>query len=324
MKKEVFLAIFAGVAAGLVLAFGVWRLTINFKNNQGDQTSTTNSNGQAPIPTSGANFSIAVSSPDNLDVVTSSPVTISGLTATESFVVVSTDKNDYKVKSLKNGSFEVEISLSGGYNNIVITSFDKDGQSAKTTLELIYSSEFAKYQNQEETDNQASGSADTIRQKVQQKLDATLNKPVAYLGSITDINQESIQIKSGENGIQQVSISDDTSYSKSEDLAIGDFIIAMGFVDGNKVLEAKRILTDDPPTPNSNQAYWATITDISGKDVSFKYPESKEEIEITFPKTWVGPDIKDLEENKNYILTGSIVEKSLSLRTIFEITDENR
>lgn len=317
MRKEVFLAIFAGIGAGLVLAFGVWRLTSNLKKDNPQPSENPTPGEHSPGPVNG-DLSITLSSPNNFDVVTDSPIKISGLTKPDAIVIVSTESKDYMTTAEKDGSFETEVSLSGGLNNLVVSSFDETGKSVVARLNLVYSSEFSKYLDSGEQVSDASESADTIREKVQQKLNQTLHKPTAYIGTITDITDSTIQTKSDENGIEQISISDDTSYGSDEELAIGDFILAMGYLGNNKVLDAKRIISAERTTPNSTEAIWANITTIDGKDVSFTNLEGKE-YQIDFPKTWQGPDIKNLEEGQYYIITGNIVDTDLSLRSIFEI-----
>lgn len=319
MRKEVFLAIFAGVAAGLVLAFGAWRLTSNLKKDNNPDPGNDQNPTQTASPVNKSSLSVAISGPDNLSVVTASPTKISGLTKPESIVIISTDDKDYMTKSTDKGSFEQSVALSGGLNNIAVTVFDQQGSSANTNLDLIYSSEFAKFMENDNQNSDATSSAETIREKVQQKLSATLNKPTAYIGTITDLTDTTIQVRSEGNGIQQISISDETTYSSDEDLAIGDFIIAMGFVNSNKVLDTKRIVTSDDNSPNKTKALWATISTVKGKEVTFTIPGGSEEFDITFPKTWVGPDIDELSESENYILTGDLADSTLSLRSIFEI-----
>lgn len=317
MKKEVILAIVAGVVAGLLLAFGVWRLTLTLKKDESPNSTTRIESS----PTSKTDFSVVISKPSDMSVVTDELISISGLTKHDSIVVISTDEKDYQVKTQNDGSFESEVKFLGGLNVINITSFDKQGTSTQTKLNIAYSSKFEKYLNKssEPETGESTDSANSIREKVQQKLDATLNSPVFYMGSITDITDSTVQLKSEDNGIQQISLSDETSYVSDEDLAIGDFIVAMGFVNGNKVLDTKRILALDPEEENKISAFWVTLTDITGKKVSYKNPSSEEEYEITFPKTWVGPDIDELEEGENYIVTGSLEDQKLDLRSIFEL-----
>lgn len=311
MKKEVFLAIFAGIAAGLILAFGVWRLTTSLKKNNtssGD-THTTAS------PTPDVSFSITIAKPTNFDVVSSGTMVIEGLTRAGSIVIISTKSKDYKIEAEDDGSFEKEISLLGGLNTINVTSFNTNGQSATSKLTITYSSEFEKYLNSDET---STSSAVTVREKVQAKLENTLKKGVFYMGVITDIADNTVQLKSDSNGIQQIMVSEETTYVSDEDMAIGDFMVAMGFKNGNGVLDTKRILITDPPEENSNIAIWAKLTSVEKKEVSF-INQQGETVLIDFPKTWIGPDISDLEVDMEVIVVGTLEENTLSLRSIFEL-----
>lgn len=321
MKKEVSLAIVAGIIAGLVLAFGVWRLTSTLKKSSNTPQDTTSQQTSSPTPVT--DFSVVVSKPSNMSVITSDKTTIVGLTKPNSTVILSTDQKDYQTAADQSGSFEKDIELLGGLNTINISSFDEQGASSMTFLNIVYSSEFEKYLTDEKVsdDDKSTDSAETIREKVQQKLSETLNQPIFYMGTITDIAEGTIQLKSDDNGIQQISITEETSFVSEEDLAIGDFIVAMGFKNGNDVLDTKRILTTDPTEENKISAYWATISEIEGKKVTYKDTEGQN-ILIDFPKTWIGPDISDLEVGQIYIVTGNLEENIISLRTIFEL-DKN-
>lgn len=321
MRKEVFFAIVSGIAAGLVLAFGAWRLTVKMKDSKTQDSPVPSSSSQKRQRNQNADgLSITLSSPNNLDVITSSPVKISGLTEAGSYVIFSNNNKDYMTKANSDGSFEANMGLSNGYNNLVVASISSEGQSVSAEVDLIFSIEFSKYiDNPDSGQKDATDSADTIREKIQQKLDATLKQPTAYLGTITDINESTIQLRSEGNGIQQITLSDDVSYSSDEDLAIGDFIIALGFVNGNKVLDTKRVISSKTPEKNETQAFFATISGVNSKEVSFTTPDIEGGVTIDFPKTWQGPDIKELEEGQNYIITGILTNNILALRSIFEL-----
>lgn len=311
MKKEVFLAIFAGIVAGLILAFGVWRLTSSLKSNKPTTTNT-----QATTsPIADISFSITISKPSDFDVSANEKIIIEGLTKINSIVIISTESKDYQVEVEKNGSFKEEITLTGGLNIINVTSFNINGQSETEKLVITYSSEFEKYL---EGDKTSTSSAETIREKVQKKLENTLKKGIFYMGVITDIADNTVQLKSNDNGIQQIEITDDTTYVKDEDMAIGDFIIAMGFKNGNEVLDTKRILITDPPEENTHQALWVKLTEVEKKEVSFINSKG-ETVSIDFPKTWAGPDMDDLEVGMEVIVVGTLEENILSLRSIFEL-----
>ena len=144
MRKEIFYAIFAGGILGLIIAFGVWRTNIALKPTSVNQ----NSNDKivtSPTPGSGTNNAdsgITIASPSNDDVVTENPVRISGITKANTFVTISAPEQDYILKSEKDGSFQSDIELSGGLNQILVTSFDDDGTMHTESLSLVFSTEF--------------------------------------------------------------------------------------------------------------------------------------------------------------------------------------
>lgn len=125
-----------------------------------------------------------------------------------------------------------------------------------------------------------------IRDKVQEKVNAVLDNPFAYIGTVTDISGVNIQIGkfSLDNGktnstseIQQIGTDDNTvfvSIGKTtktitfDDVAIGDFVISMGYKNGNGVLEAKRILTTEALQPSGREVNVFTVREIDGTDIS--------------------------------------------------------
>jgi hypothetical protein len=125
-----------------------------------------------------------------------------------------------------------------------------------------------------------------IRDKVQEKVNAVLDNPFSYIGTVTDISGVNIQIGkfSLNNGktnstseIQQIGTDDSTvfvSVGKTtktitfDDVAIGDFVISMGYKNGNGVLEAKRILTTEALQPSGREANVFTVREIDGTDIS--------------------------------------------------------
>lgn len=125
-----------------------------------------------------------------------------------------------------------------------------------------------------------------IRDKVQEKVNAVLDNPFAYIGTVTDISGVNIQIGKFSLGngktnstseIQQIGTDDNTvfvSIGKTtktitfDDVAIGDFVISMGYKNGNGVLEAKRVLVTEVLQPSGREANIFTIREIEGTDIS--------------------------------------------------------
>jgi preprotein translocase subunit YajC len=318
MRKEILFAILAGVLFGLVIAFGIWRLNSSLSSNTPNNTQDTN---QQPSNNTGE-LSISIAKPDNMQVFTSSSTTISGLTSPNAWVVISGEDKDWVTQADADGGFSQDVELIGGVNQMVLTAFDKNQNSAKTSLELVYSSEFPTPEASPSADT--STASDSVRQKVQEKVNAASNIPYAYIGTVTDISETTIQIKNGSGDIQQIQTADDTTYvnttgssAKSisfKDVAIGDFITAMGYVNQANVLDSKRILVMEAFTNPNRVAYLGQITKIDKKTVTLKLNDK--DVDLTFPSSWKGPEIADLNEGDNLIAVVAANGSTNTVRTI--------
>ncbi len=134
MRKEVLFAILAGLVFGLIIAFGVWRANIALR--PGDDSST-----QESPPPSQTDFGITIAKPQELQVITISPTTLSGITKPGVLVAISAEDEDYVVTADENGEFEIDIDVTGGVNEIIITAFDENGTTVEEKLVLVYSTE---------------------------------------------------------------------------------------------------------------------------------------------------------------------------------------
>lgn len=315
MRKEVILAILFGVSFGLVIAFGVWRLNGAF-------TSSPDVNGEEPTPTPSTQTSssgLIVSKPNELSVQASENIQIIGATQANSWIVASGEDTDFVVKTKSDGAFEVPAQLAAGLNQILLISKDDSGSTLEKTLSLVHSTQFQKATASE--DAEATSSADEIREKVQDKVDQIQNAPVAYTGTITDISELSLNLKNSSDEIKQVSVTKETVYvndiSKKEikfnDLAIGDFLLAMGYKNGNQVLEAKRIVVTNKPVTPARKIHFGKVSELKNKVI--KLAKSGENIELTFPKTWKGPNIKDIKEEADVVVVANSESKN-EIRTI--------
>lgn len=319
MRKEILFAILAGVLFGLVIAFGIWRLNSSLNSNSPNNTQDTN---QQQTNNNGE-LSISIAKPDNMQVFTSSTTTISGITSPNAWVVISGENEDWTIKADADGGFSQEVKLTGGVNQMVITAFDENLNSTNTNLDLIYSSEFPIAQASPSAEAN-SAATDSVRQKVQEKVNAASNIPYAYIGTVTDISETTIQIKNDSGDIQQIQTADDTTYvnttgssAKSvsfKDVAIGDFITAMGYVNQTNVLDSKRILVMEALTSPDRVAYLGQISTIEGKTVTLKTKDK--DVDITFPKTWKGPEISELNEGDNLIAVVTSDTGKNTVRTI--------
>jgi hypothetical protein len=337
MRKEIVYAVLAGSLLGLVIAFGVWR--VNSALNKGNSSGPAGS----PSPTPLSELGLTIAKPENESVSIDGKVTISGLTRPTATLVISAEEEDYLIPVNEDGTFKKEIDLIGGVNQILVTSFDASGRSIDEKLTIVYSSEFAKNIKTpvpEETPSTATDNSE-IREKVQQKVEEAMLNPKAYLGTVTDIIEDTLQIKSGNGEIKQVSIADEAAIVKigktnkdvkAEDIAIGDYIVAMGFpaTNGssngkNGVLEGQRILIMSAPGSIARKIIVGNISDINKSDVVLS--SLNEENTVSLVKTTVVYQLEedkltksktsDLDTDNRIIVVGEKTEKSFDARTIF-------
>jgi len=182
---------------------------------------------------------------------------------------------------------------------------------------------------EEDSTNSADTQDSEIRQKVQQKVEEALNKPKAKLGTITDISEQTIQISNPEDEIEQIEINkEETSYAKINDesqeiefsdIAIGDFIVAMGYINENEVLESSRVLVTDVTKKPLRNIILGKVLEIENKEVTINTTNGK--LVLIFPKRWKGPETSELDIGTKIIAAGDLNQNELSLRTV-EIIDK--
>lgn len=314
MRKEIFFAILAGSILGLIIAFGVWRANVSLSSRSNGNSSASET--PSPKPES----SITLAAPEDGSVITESTATISGLTKPNSYIVISSEDADYLVKTKADGAFESEVELTAGVNQLIISAFTENGNAISAKLVLVYSSEFAKAINTPPSSPVAAAStaSDSIREKVQQKVDEALKKPKAFIGTITDISENTLQIKTDTGEIKQSSVSSDTVFVKIDkttkeikfsDVAIGDFIVAMGLKNGDAVLEAKRIIITTPPLEPKRKVLMANGSKVTlaKNSLIFLFADNK----ITKTKA------SSLKDESRVIYVTDELDGKTSVRTVF-------
>lgn len=269
MRREIIWATIIGISFGLIIAFGVWRINFSLnKSKQGGPQATPDS--QNPV----TEFKITLNTPGEDSVVNDTPISVSGITKPLTWMVFSGENGDYILQSDEKGVFAQDVDLTPGVNQIKITAFDPGGAQSLQKVLVVYSSAFQfKNTTLPTPDDTATGNA-AIREKVAQKVAEAMSQPKAYLGVVTDITSSTIQIKNMASQIQQISIGNDgitvvnakgtaNKQVKLTDIGIGDFIVSMGYVNGNQVLEAQRILITDPLEDPGLSVSFGKVTAVS-------------------------------------------------------------
>jgi hypothetical protein len=133
--------------------------------------------------------------------------------------------------------------------------------------------------------------------------------------------ENTIHVRNLHEDIEQTSVDDKTTYANDvtskeisfSDIAIGDFVVAMGTKNGNQVLSAGRVLVSKTPVPIKRQIHIGDVIDISGN--TLKLAQSEEEVELKFPKNWKGPEKSEMDpETRVAAITNS--EGGDTIRTI--------
>lgn len=308
MRKEVWLAIIGGIVLGLVIGFGVYRINFAFKKGGPPQGS--------PTPSPNSQSGLTIAKPNYDDVITSLPVKISGIASKDSWIVISTDTNDYVTKADDKGTFEKEIDLSGGVNQIIVSSVTQNKNISSQELRLIYSTQLETPKPESPTASSESG----VREIVLKKVEDILNSPKAYLGTVTDIAEKTIQLKTDSGTIEQVSAGEDTAVIKQSptvkevkltDIAIGDYIVAMGYRNGNHVLIAKRILITESSSFPLIKIVYGKVKSISKKEIIVNENDKAAVAATTKMSN------KKTKAQDTVIVVGTTVKDIFTARTIF-------
>jgi len=338
MRKEVLWAIIAGVLLGLVVAFGVWRINSTFTPKKHQPSSA------SPTPTASdiSEFKVVLDKPENDDVVTTGTVTVTGVTKSGSWVTLSGESGDYTVQSDTSGAFSQDVDLIPGINQIKVTAFNSSGNQNATDVLVVYSSSFVERTIPTSSPNANASSTSDIRAKVAQDVANTMSRPKAYIGTVTDVTDSTIQIKDTSSQIEQISISADSTVVidstgstsktvKTTDVAIGDFIVAMGYVDENSVLSAQRILVTTAitePKITINEAKVAnetrkvlTVNLLADNSEDSVQPDVNTDIEVTGKSASKATKFSTIGQGDTIIYVVTTDSKGIaSVRSIFDLT----
>jgi hypothetical protein len=284
MRKELLWAGIIGISFGLIIGFGTWRV----KTSMRPKANST----PIPTPQSVGKFKITLDKPEDGDVVTGTPITVTGITKPLVWLTFSGENGDYVTESGNDGVFSQAVDLASGVNQINITDLDSSGNQISQKVLVVYSASF-----QEATPSAApvSSSGTTsadINQEVAEKVALASNQPKAYIGTVTDIADSTIQIKTTDSQIEQIAIGGTgitvvntqgttNKNLKLTDIAIGDFIVAMGYVNEKSVLSAQRILVTDPVTPKSISVSLSKAIDSTKKILDVTGVKDGQKVTIT-------------------------------------------
>lgn len=138
MRKEVLVAILVGILLGSLVAFGIWRANILL----GDKKEKTVEVFPTPFEQEISGSQLVITQPEDSTVVSVDKVLVRGTASAGSTVVILAQSGEYIVEVKGDGSFDQEVGLEGGANEITVIAYDASGNESKQVLTMVYSTEF--------------------------------------------------------------------------------------------------------------------------------------------------------------------------------------
>lgn len=133
---------------------------------------------------------------------------------------------------------------------------------------------------------------EAVKEKVRKNFEETQKgQKKAFVGKITEVSNSTLTLET-QTGKQQTKVEEETTIigkNKNEidfdDLEIDNYLIAMGYLSENGILQAKRVIvTEKAKTPNQQVAV-GRVTDISADEKIITVKNEKKEIIYTVEAT---------------------------------------
>ncbi len=138
MRKEVVFAIIIGLVLGLVILYGVQLANKSAEQAANVSTTPTPEETTTLTPTPTISGLMIISPMDHVIVNTSS-VKITGKTAPGATIAAYSSEDDALVTADKDGSFSIDLKLTGGENIIKLTSLNPDQKTESIQFSIVYS-----------------------------------------------------------------------------------------------------------------------------------------------------------------------------------------
>jgi len=139
MKKEILIAILIGFILGLIITFGIWTANKSLKDNQEETPQTGGVSILQPEEETKENLSLKIIEPVNNSISEEEEITIKGSASPSAIITIIYQEGEKILEADEEGSFETEISLVGGTNEIEISAYDEEDNKTTKTLSIIYS-----------------------------------------------------------------------------------------------------------------------------------------------------------------------------------------
>lgn len=235
-----------GSLIGVVVAFSLWR----FNKRPGiptDNNTQPSTNSDSEVETRAeTNNGLSIVFPQNKAVVNKDVIKLTGFSAPNTLVGAVSSSPSVTLSNAS-GEFALDLELGAGVNQVTVWVFQKGLAPINQTITVIYSEE----------------------------IEITDRPATAIFGAVTDIAEETLQVRSENGQIEQLSLSPETTYAsiinkpaeiKFSDVAIGDYVVALGFLNDNKVLGTSRVLVTSESSDSVKTAISGKVKTLTSRE----------------------------------------------------------
>jgi hypothetical protein len=138
MKKEVIIAIIAGLILGLIITVGIYTANRSL-NAQKNKKITQSQPLPTAIPNAASEKSLNITSHENFDLVDEPQVAISGVAWPKAVVALLSEKDSQMTEADEEGIFSFTTTLIKGFNEITLIAADDTATTKTQNLVLTYS-----------------------------------------------------------------------------------------------------------------------------------------------------------------------------------------
>ncbi len=133
---------------------------------------------------------------------------------------------------------------------------------------------------------------DAVKEKVRQKIEEVkLGQKRAYFGDVKEINDTTL-VLSTSGGDKSIIVAEDAAIVGKggkkitlQDIVVGNFCIAIGYVGENDILDGRRIIIVTKPKPVNREVVFGIVTDTSDEEKVLTVKNEKKNIVYTVEVT---------------------------------------
>ena len=124
---------------------------------------------------------------------------------------------------------------------------------------------------------------DEVQQRVEERLEQAGKRLKAFIGTVTDRTEDTMQLENDMNEIKLISVGENATFAETngtsediefDDIGIGDYVISMGTIDENNVLSARRIVVTSVPEEITRESHVAVISTVEDDIIIETKPEN--------------------------------------------------